>query len=689
MIKSAELVAIKERGNLVLGVVLEDKGKKLVFLSEDNKKGNIPPEKIEMKLNQQISLAGKDFEIARSIKDFRNKFEEKSLLIDLKELYELLHTEDEGFTYQDLAEYSFSDNVDIVNHLSMAIALSNDPLYFKLKNDLYFPKPYKVVQEQIEEQAKERLNQEKKLEERQLAFDWLKSFIEGEEKPLPPPVEVMKLLDPVKHFILYRDNYEKKKLAEEIIKDLNKLSGFKISENPIESTYKLFIKMKIFKQDENLSILKYHIPTVFEEKALIEAEQIQDFSEQDIHDRLDLRELYTVTIDDAETQDLDDAISLEITDEEYIVSVHITDVDYFIKPDSALNEESLQRGLSVYLPLEKISMFPEILSEKKMSLIAGEIRPAISFIIRFNKELKLIDNQIVLSVITINQKMSYQDLHELIESNSEEGKPFQLLYDLAKTLQLKREQEGAIDFKNVDVKIKFDEDNQIYLKHSNQDQKSNLIVKEFMILANHLAAVFCCLNQIPAIYVCQEPPDEPIHLDEKQRDNKAYLNEQLKKMKKSEIDFVQKKHFALGLYVYSQATSPIRRFHDLIIHRQLKSFITTQKPYYGKEQIQIVAATADRASKEVKAIERETTRYWLLKYLRQEKKRPFKAIVIRKLANANGFLVEIQEVFLPAVLMTPAHLHLNQTIDITIDRVNPLLDTLFIKRCAHHQAADK
>ncbi|MDH4129357.1 MAG: hypothetical protein OEV44_11410, partial [Spirochaetota bacterium] len=121
-----------------------------------------------------------------------------------------------------------------------------------------------------------------------------------------------------------------------------------------------------------------------------------------------------------------------------------------------------------------------------------------------------------------------------------------------------------------------------------------------------------------------------------------------------------------------------RRYHDLIIQRQIKNFLINKTPYYKKDEIQIVASTAERATKELKSIEKDTSRYWLLKYLKQEKKRTFKALVIKKVAI--GYLVEIQEVFIQSILNTPANLKLDQEIDVSIERVNPLLDTLSIRR---------
>ncbi len=679
MEKQGEIVAYREKGNLLLGIILEDKGKKLLLLSEDNKKGNVSPEKIEYHTGKSLLLNAKDFEIAKELKGHREHIENQSESIKLEDLYELLREEEEGYKAKSLAELTFSENPSIENVLVMAFSLEGDQFYFKLKSDLYYPKPYKLVQEQLEEREKSRLGEEKKKREVQTAFDWLKGYISPltDENNLPPPPEVLKLLEPVKQYIIFRDQYEKKKLALDLVGQIKVECGLKI-DNPIEGMYRFFIDLGVFQEDVNLFLLKYHIPTNFSDKALLSADESKEFLEEDFKGRKDFRSLYTITIDDADTKDLDDALTFEDLGDSYSVGVHIADASHFIDPGSILDQEALNRGMTVYLPIDKISMFPEKLSEDTMSLVAGEVRPSLSFMILFDKDLQIIHHEIHISIISVDERMTYESVDQLMDKGDGEGVFLKKLYEIAIKLQSIREDQGAVEFNNPDVKVRMDGEGRIYIKTIHHDLKSFLIVKEFMIYANHLAAQYCQEKGIPAVYIGQDPPDEPIVLDDNIRNHKNLLLEQLKKMKKSEIDAYPRRHFALGLDSYTQSTSPIRRYHDLIIHRQIKEFILKGNPYYTAEEIQKVAATADRASKEVKTIERETTRYWLLKYLKQEKTRVFKAVVIRKLSN--GYLAEIQEVYIQAVLITPAHLEPGQELDVIVHRVNPLLDVLHIKR---------
>ncbi len=679
MEKQSKIIAYREKGHLLLGVVLENKGKKLLLLSEENKKGNISPEKIEYYLDKNLSLDAKDFEIARELKYYREHIDEQSESIELEDLYDLLREEEEGYNAKSLTELTFSEDPSTEKVLSMAFRLDGDQVYFKLKNELYYPKPYKLVKEQIEERERSKLSEEKKQREAQIAYDWLKEFISNStsENILPPPVEVLKLLEPIKQYIIFRDLYEKKKLALDLVSQIKMECGLKI-DNPIEGMYNFFIDIGVFQEDVNLSLLKYHTPLTFSDKALESINESKGFSEEDYKGRKDYRHLYTITIDDADSKDLDDALTFEDLGDSYSVGVHISDASYFIAPGSILDQEALNRGMTVYLPIEKISMLPEALSEDKMSLVEGEVRPTISFMILFDRDLQILDHEVHLSIISVDKRMTYESVDESIEKVEGERSILEKLYDIAIKLQSMRESQGAVEFKNPDVKVRIDEDGKVYLKAIHHELKSFLIVKEFMIYANHIAARYCQDHGIPAVYIGQDPPDEPIVLDDNIRNHKHLLLEQLKKMKKAEMDSYPRRHFALGLDSYTQSTSPIRRYHDLIIHRQIKEFILKGSPYYSVEEIQKVAATADRASKEVKGIERETTRYWLLKYLKQEKSRTFKAVVTRKLSN--GYLTEIKEVFVQAILITPAHLDLGQEVDVMIHRVNPLLDVLHIKR---------
>ncbi|MDH4127903.1 MAG: hypothetical protein OEV44_04065, partial [Spirochaetota bacterium] len=297
MVKIGDIVAYRDKGNFLLGTILEGKSNKLVLLSEENKKTNISPEKIEILLNKNIPINQKEHELAKNVKLIRNELESKSLQVNLQELYELLKDENEGYTFKTLSEYYFSDGHVVESLAIMALALSNDSLYFKLKNDYYYPKPYKLVQEQIEEKKRSKLNEEKRKEEKNLAINWLKENLnEIQNSNLLPPNEVLKYLEPVKQYVIFRDQYEKKNLAMDIIEGLKSDMGFKIQGNPIESLFNLFKVLNVFKEDENLFLLKYNIPTSFRENTLQEASNIKDFAEEDIKDRLDLRSLFTFTI---------------------------------------------------------------------------------------------------------------------------------------------------------------------------------------------------------------------------------------------------------------------------------------------------------------------------------------------------------------------------------------------------------
>ncbi len=683
MIKQGGVITYFDKGNLLLGIIMEDKGKKLLILSEDNNKTNISSDKIEMSLEKSIPLSGKDFEIARELKNIKSNIENISQTIHLKELYELLKDENQGFTYQSLCELYFNQNSSKSHQIAMILSLTQNNLYFKQKNNLYYPKPEKAVLEQLEEIDRLKQNELKKISERQNALKWLKdNYSPTPNDHLTTPHELTKLLEPIRQYIIHRDLYEKKSQAISLFEEIKQIINNN-TDNSITNMFQLLRNLNIFQEDENLSLLRYSISRNYSEKTLNELSQVPEFSFDNQSIYRDLTQKFTFSIDDSDTKDVDDAISFEETDNGYILEIHIADASYFIIPDSALDNDALNRGMSVYLPLEKISMFPKDLSENKMSLLEGKNRPVLTFQIIFNKNYEMMNSDLFLSCININNNYNYKESHDWIEQSHPDHPYLKHLYEISLIFHENRKSKGAIEFRNQDFKIKVDEERHISLVPISENLKSSFIIKELMILTNHITANYCLKHNIPAIYICQEPPDEPLQLTTDIRNNKPLLIEQLKKLKKSEMFTIPKKHYALGLDTYTQITSPIRRYHDLIMHRQIKNYLDFGKPYYTSEDIQVIAATAERSSREIKTIERETTRYWLLKYLKQEKKRSFKANVIKVLTNS--YLVEIQEVGVQTVLMTPSRLFLNDEIDISIDRVNPLMDIINIKRTPFSQ----
>ena len=215
-----------------------------------------------------------------------------------------------------------------------------------------------------------------------------------------------------------------------------------------------------------LSIVRgFDLPTEFAPKIMKQVENVaKEVSEADMAGREDLRDWQMVTIDGEDSKDLDDAVSLTMDGENYILGVHIADVSNYVQEHSALDVEALNRGTSVYLVDRVIPMLPHALSNGICSLNAGENRLALSCIMTINPKGKVIDHKIVESVVKIDRRMTYTAVKEILEDHNEETisayrelvPMFEKMGELAALLRGNRMKRGSIDFDFPETKILLD-----------------------------------------------------------------------------------------------------------------------------------------------------------------------------------------------------------------------------------------
>ena len=343
--------------------------------------------------------------------------------------------------------------------------------------------------------------------------------------------------------------------------------------------------------------------------------------------REDLRSLPIMTIDGPTTLDFDDAISLEIFENELRIGVHIADVAAVIEKDSPIDIAARDRASSLYLPRRQIPMIPADLSQDLLSLKEGCDRPAISLLARFSLDGTLLGYRFVSSIIRVQQQLTYSHVNE----NLSEINQFQELHRLARILRQKRMDRGAMNLSLPELEIDIDEEGTLNLKLVPQDSPSRMIVAELMILYNELVAEFCQKHDVPVLFRGQSQPTEKLPLDEK--GYVFYVFQQRRKLSPLHISANPNPHSGLGVALYTQATSPIRRYLDLIIQRQLTSFLMEKTPVYNEESLDELRVSIEPLVKMLGRIQRNRLRYWTLKYLGLNRGKTYKALVLDELKN--------------------------------------------------------
>lgn len=362
---------------------------------------------------------------------------------------------------------------------------------------------------------------------------------------------------------------------------------------------------------------RYHARTVFPNEVLDEAKTVSSKFEID-GDRLDLRHLPIFTIDGATAKDLDDAVSVEETENGYRLGVHIADVSHYVKPNSPLDEEAYLRGTSIYFGNSVIPMLPKELSNGICSLNPGEDRLTFSAFMDIDKNGSLVSYKLAKSVIRSRVKGVYSEVNkifngeaddELLQKYSEVLPSLKIMRKLAALLRKVRSNRGAFDFETDESEIIIGEDGKaIDIKRRERGEAERLI-EEFMLCANEAVATFAFSRKLPFVYRIHEAPEEgklmelaaalnaagidtrAIHPGLKPADiknvlekikgspkEKALNNVILRSMSKARYSPDCIGHFGLSLKYYCHFTSPIRRYPDLAIHRILSDLLLNKTP---------------------------------------------------------------------------------------------------------------
>ncbi|HTY56690.1 MAG TPA: RNB domain-containing ribonuclease, partial [Candidatus Binataceae bacterium] len=328
-----------------------------------------------------------------------------------------------------------------------------------------------------------------------------------------------------------------------------------------------------------------------------------------------------VSIDDEETQDIDDALSCEPhPDGGLRVRIYIALVADLVARGGALDQEAAARASTAYLPEATIRMLPEELSCERASLVAGARRSVLVTDLRLSTEGELLESRIYPASLKVAQRLTYDQADQMLASGDGSQWPVSMLKQLqtlASQLRERRRRAGAAIFQRRESKVRVRGET-IEVQIFQQSSPSRLLVAEFMVLSNYVAARYAADHNVPIIYRVQ-PGGGGEFLTQRPR-----------------LSLYPEFHGGVGLDYYAQLSSPIRRYADLVLQRQLiGALAATGTATYRTDELLTVLAHAESTDSEAKELERRAKRYWTLRYLqRNGMDRPLEALSFREGSSA-------------------------------------------------------
>ena len=551
---------------------------------------------------------------------FREQCHALSSDVELSEVWEVVLDEPAPMGLESLAELHWGSAPDAAHLVAVLLHLEEGSDYFIRGEDGYTPRPRESV---AEVQARRRREEENAKAEEAL----MRSLSEGELPGGMAPKE-RELLEHLRGYAVHGDDYTRSAVARRLLEGLAATTG-----DLQQRSFDLLVGAGVFTADEPLELHRAEISAHYPDEAITEAELIRLPEHLEDPRRRDLTDLPTLTIDDVETEERDDAVSVEVEEQGagpdtsggFRIRIHVADAEALIPQGGAIDREADRRMSALYLPERTIGMLPPGLTRRVGSLDAGERRVAVSLLAHVTSEGDVSDWEVTPSVVASRAALTYEEADAALTDESNRWhRPLKRLDRAALALRRKRARAGAINLEQPEMAVKVKPTGEVEVRVLQRSGTARSMVAELMILCNSLLAELCRREQLPAAYRSQAAPDLsdlPVEPGNDPRAGEGPLWRYLvtRRLRQAELDTIPAPHGSLGVPAYIQVTSPLRRYPDLVMQRQISHFLSAGGTLYSTESIASVAQRAEVQLRELARLEEGRKRYWFLKYLRQSR----------------------------------------------------------------------
>jgi exoribonuclease II len=681
-VEKGTLVEFRLGSDRRLGVVDRPDGKARLFVvDERGQSHSLAPRQLTYVVTGETY---KSSQIPGFLKEVKPYLEPSSLEV----AWELLVEGGETVTPCEMANLLFSESQPPHCYAAYYL-LSDDKIYFKQKGDAYEPRSAAQVAErkhQLEVEALKAKGQQEFLAK-------VEQALKGE------PVEWQRYdrhrLEAIeKYAALVADivrvglNYDS--LARAYPPPALVLETMNMLGRPAtpQSAFQLLVDLGCWSPHENLFLRRSSIPVQFASKVLeVSQQRLESHPPDRDVNRLDLTHLKVYTIDDESTTEIDDGLSWELlSDGRERLWVHIADPTRWLIPEDELDLDARKRGSTVYLPTGMVPMFPEILATGPMSLVQGKVCYALSFGIILDDTGAVEDYSIHPSFIKPTYRLTYEDVDEVLDLGVEAESEIAAIANWARRRKAWRYAQGAISINMPEAMIKVKGDN-ISIDIL-EDSTSRQLVAEMMIVAGEVAARYGQKYNIPLPFRGQPQPELPPEQELLQLPAGFVRACAMRRcMPKSEMSITPVRHAGLGLDTYTQATSPIRRYSDLLTHFQLKAHLRGEVLPFSAEQLKEVMMTVSSITQEVTMVERQTNRYWALEYLRRQPDEIWEATVLMWLREDSGLaLILLEHLGLQLPMLFKRSVKLGEQMLVKACHADPLRDIIQFQEIIYQEA---
>ena len=612
-------------------------------------------------------VAGISCKQPAEIEKFQNQVTPNLDPDSLEVAWEMLVEDGELVDPPTLADLLYSDRTPVFCYAAHVL-LSGDKIYFKNKKEDKYEARSRTQVAELQHQATVK---DQKGQEQQGFIDRVQQQLAG--TPVEWTDTDKQRLEVLEKYVLNPD-LPPSKLGE-YLKALN------LSQTQ-PSVFGLLVDLGWWSIHENLHLRRSQAPVHFSNQIQTVAHELLTNPpvDLDLAHRLDLTHQKVYTIDDESTQEIDDGLSLEILpDGRHKLWIHIADPTRLLSPEDRFDLEARKRSVTIYLPTGMIPMFPPELATGPMSLRQGHECCAISFGVILDLTGAVEEYEITTSTIKPTYRLTYEDVEEMLQLRIPGEHEIETIAKASKLRTQWRLSQGSININMPESTVKIHGDEvSIELIEDNRARK---LVAEMMILAGEVAAKYGQDHNLPLPYRGQPqpelPPEEELILIPVGPARSCAVR---RCMPRSEMSTSPSRHAGLGLNTYSQVTSPIRRYTDLIAHFQIKAHLRGDELPFTVERLQEVMLGLGTNIYEANMLERQTNRYWTLEYFNRSTEREWDAIFLRWLREDESLaLIMIEDLGIELAMKFPRWADIGERIQVQVVLVDPRQDIIHLR----------
>lgn len=613
---------------LITGLVKEQTKKKIIISASRGRTSTVTPDKVLF------------HHVAASVEALQDRVEALQQEVDVPLLWESLQGEEAGaMEAQELARLYFDEDSD-AHSSALFRALVAERLHFRRRGKAFEPRSESDLQRIRDQRAAEERAARQSLEldqalEQEILDDALARRLEA--------------------FIRGQVDRQLLKVLEQRFSD------------PARGAFERLLSAGWLPPTASLEALLENLQQELSPGAMSHAESLEPTLP------CEAMALSAFTIDDEETQEVDDALSISQDGLETRVDIDIADVASLVTRDDPVDREAVRRASTVYLPTEIFYMLPHRIGCELGSLHAEQVRPVLRTSVWLDEEGHVKGYELSRASVRVQRRLDYHTADRMIADHRDQSSAAEALRSLHEVAQKRaalRRARGALFLQRREWKIRVSKDGEeLHVHPIDHRSPSRALVAEMMILANSLAAREACQNNIPIIYRTQKAPPEP--LPEVDLHNPAAFEVLRGRIKPAAWSLHPSEHWGLGLDCYTQVSSPLRRYADLVMQRQLTAALEDRPPPYNAEELLEVLATVEATERSAKRMEAAVKEQWALEYVaRQDRGAELETVIMRE-HPAGGYLTELSLCGAHGILVDDRRHEAGEALLVTVKTVKP------------------